>query len=848
MVRVAPAAVSSPFVTLSARTRKLLAGGLVGAAIGAVAAVVAYTRPAVMERAEFWTYDMRARDGAHSEDAAQDIVIIDVGEQDFEDVENNLGLTWPWPRALFGYITDYTSKAGAKAVVFDWIFQDRGTYGASDPEEFAKSLKASGRGVFGLVMTRSPLSDAKPGGRWGAELATYPTRDEALSVAHKLMAWNVRTYLVGPGPTTVLYGGKKSAAEVEATYQRLSSADDLKDLFAPPPAPPPPAGAPAGDAPPPPPAALRTRELTDAELGAELTSEKIVTDRDSWALHPSGLTFPQKKGLDAPLAVLAAAPAHLGNVFQDNETDGLMRRHALLVEHLGRFFPSLALAAYLVAHPTVKPELDGRELVLGDRRIPLDDEGKIAIRFHGGGRIYQHVSAYAVLQSQSLLDEGKPPVVPPETFRNKYVLVSATAYALRDIRVTPVARTHLGAEVHANVLDNLEHNHFVVRVSRTTDAAIAFLLALVLGIGMVATWTAIPYSVVALLATAAGTAAVIGGYWVLAGYLYDGHGIWIAVATPAVGAIALTFGSLLVTSSIERGDRRFAQQALGRYTSPALMRELVAHPKYLSLEWGEKREMSVYFSDIAGFTTISEGLTPERLVALLNDYLTNMTDLVLKHGGVVDKYIGDAVMAFWGAPLPDPDHARKAVVCALAMRRRCEELRPKWEKEYGQSVAARAGVNSGTCIAGNMGSKHKYNYTVMGDMVNLASRLEGANKPYGTYLMISEFTYALVRDVVDTRELDYMTVKGKDKPVRVYEVLGESGQVDELTMRAIEVYEEALLLYRGRSFEKAIETFKKALEIKPTDGPSKMYISRCEHFLAEPPPDGWDGVWHMKEK
>src|SRR5262249_7722680 len=157
------------------------------------------------------------------------------------------------------------------------------------------------------------------------------------------------------------------------------------------------------------------------------------------------------------------------------------------------------------------------------------------------------------------------------------------------------------------------------------------------------------------------------------------------------------------------------------------VRELMAHPEYLSLEWGEKRPMSVYFSDIAGFTTISEGLPPERLVALLNDYLTHMTDLVLEHGGVVDKYIGDAVMAFWGAPLPDPDHAKRAVRCALAMRRRCDELRPVWQAQYGTDVRARAGVNSGSAVVGNMGSRHKYNYTVMGDMVNLASRLEGAN-------------------------------------------------------------------------------------------------------------------------
>jgi adenylate cyclase len=258
--------------------------------------------------------------------------------------------------------------------------------------------------------------------------------------------------------------------------------------------------------------------------------------------------------------------------------------------------------------------------------------------------------------------------------------------------------------------------------------------------------------------------------------------------------------------------------------------------------------MSVYFSDIAGFTTISEGLSPERLVALLNDYLTSMTDIVLQHGGVVDKYIGDAVMAFWGAPLPDPEHARSAVRCALAMRRRCDELRPLWKEQYGTEVFARAGVNSGHAVVGNMGSKHKYNYTVMGDMVNLASRLEGANKPYGTYLMISEFAYAEVGEIVDVRELDLLTVKGKEQPVRVFEVLEEKGKTSPEMLEVAERFARGLVLYRARDFAGAIAVFESCSDSRGADRPSLMYIERCRHFLEEPPDEGWDGVWRLAEK
>jgi adenylate cyclase len=188
------------------------------------------------------------------------------------------------------------------------------------------------------------------------------------------------------------------------------------------------------------------------------------------------------------------------------------------------------------------------------------------------------------------------------------------------------------------------------------------------------------------------------------------------------------------------------------------------------------------------------------------------------------------------------------LAAALAMRRRCEELRPKWEAEYGPTIVARAGINTGLAVSGNMGSRHKFNYTVMGDTVNLASRLEGANKPYGTTLMISESCYAKVRDLVEVRELDWLAVKGKQKPVTVYEVLAEKGRVDPKLAAAIAEFHEGLRLYRERDFAAALERFEQALEIAPNDGPSTTYVERCRHFLEQPPKADWDGVWRMKEK
>jgi adenylate cyclase len=823
---------------MSARTRSLVSGAAVGVVVGIAAAVAAIVRPAFLERSEHSSYDVRARAVMDRAAASKDIVLIDIGESDIENAENNFDVIWPWPRSLYGDIATYCKRAGAKAVVFDWLFQDRGL-GVADDDRFGEALRAAGNVVIGLALTRDPVVERRREGAWAAKLRAFDTPEEARKTALVLAAWNVRSFLVPAGAGVELwYGGKASAEDAQRTWQRLAGADDLRDLFAPDP-----------DAPPPEP---ETRELTTAELATEHTILDRIHARDGVPI-PGDVDFPRRDGLDPPLAVIADAPARMGNVYQQPEPDGIQRRHAPLVRHGELGYPSLALAAYLVANPGVTPVVDGHTLVLGDRRVALDRQGKFTVRFHGS-RVYKHLSAFEVLRSLAMLEEaeadGKPvpeTSVPFAELKDKYVIVAAAGQALRDIRPTPVSVHHLGAEIQGNALDNLIAGTFITRASPIVDGVIAFFLCALISALMIVLWRVIRRPGWALIATAAVTAGILGGYFLIAQATLGAAGYWIAVAVPTIGGIASAFSTLLALSAVERRGKRFVQEALGRYTSTALVRELMEHPEHLSLEWGDRREMSVYFSDIAGFTTISEGLSPEDLVALLNDYLTNMTDLVLEHGGVVDKYIGDAVMAFWGAPLPDKDHARNAIRCALAMRRRCDELREGWHRRFGHEVFARAGVNSGEAVVGNMGSKHKYNYTVMGDMVNLASRLEGANKAYGTFLMVSEATYHKVDDIVDGRELDRIAVKGKDKPITVYEVLDEKGKTDPARLAVAREFEVGLGKYRDRDFTGAIAVFEAILK-DHADDPSATYLERCKLFLADPPPPAWDGVWRMKEK
>jgi adenylate cyclase len=270
---------------------------------------------------------------------------------------------------------------------------------------------------------------------------------------------------------------------------------------------------------------------------------------------------------------------------------------------------------------------------------------------------------------------------------------------------------------------------------------------------------------------------------------------------------------------------------------------------------GEKRDVTVLFTDIAHFTTISEALSPESLVALLNEYLEAMTEEIMAEGGTVDKYEGDAIMAYFGAPLEQNDHYARACRVALAMRKRLDKLRDQWKNagplpggESRPEIDFRCGINTGVAIVGNVGSSKRLEYTVMGDNINLGSRLEGANKNYGTNLMISESTYEKVKDSFEMRELDLIKVVGKTKPIRVFELLNEKGALVPAAQALLKLYNEGLQLYKERRFEEALHKFEEILQAYPQDGPSKLYRQRSEILRNFPPPADWDGVFEMRSK
>jgi len=429
--------------------------------------------------------------------------------------------------------------------------------------------------------------------------------------------------------------------------------------------------------------------------------------------------------------------------------------------------------------------------------------------------------------------------IPAETFRNKIVLVGATAIGIYDLRVTPFGATYPGVEIHATVIDNILHSNFLLHSSftRFIDLCAIIIFGLLMGliIPRLRAVTGIIFAIILLIVFVAFNM-----------FIFSGYNVWLNLIYPALTMLVIYLGITVYRYITEEREKKKIRGAFQYYLTASVINEMLKDPSKLKLG-GDKKDLSVLFSDIRGFTTISEKLSPEELVHLLNEYLTAMTDIVFKYDGTLDKYMGDAIMAVFGAPLDQPDHAKRACLTALDMMAELHRLQKKWQEEGKPPLNIGIGINSGDMVVGNMGSQMRFDYTVMGDMVNLGSRLEGINKEYGSNIIFSEFTYNVVKDAMCCRELDWVRVKGKKLPVKIYELLGE--KKDEGRWKEfISKFEEGLALYRAAKWDEAIAAFREAMKIKPEDAASQLYIERCKNLQENPPPEPWDGVFTMTRK
>jgi adenylate cyclase len=558
-------------------------------------------------------------------------------------------------------------------------------------------------------------------------------------------------------------------------------------------------------------------------LGAP--SERVAAD----------LPLPSPDGYGGNLEILQQAAASAG--FFNNPLvgeDGVFRRVPLVQIYEGRLYGLLALetARAALGWPDVElkvaPGGQGYQAIesvrMGSRRIPVDREGAIMVPYRGPQGSFPYVSARDVINGTA----------DPEVLEDRIVLVGATAAGLLDLRSTPVQNVYPGVEVHANIISGILDG----RIKHRPAYALGYEVLILSVIGLLMTLLLPRLSPLPL---AAATLA-LGGL-VVAGdmALWSGGDIVLPLASPLL-LIALLFvfhvawGFFVET----RGKRQLAR-LFGQYIPPELVDEMDRAPEQVTLA-GESREMTVLFSDVRGFTGIAEHLEPPELTRLMNAFLTPMTRIIHDHRGTIDKYMGDAIMAFWGAPLSDPEHARHALYAAREMQQAMAQLQPTFERQGWPPLEVGIGLNTGTMNVGNMGSEFRMAYTALGDAVNLGSRLEGLTRTYGVSLIVSEATRAAVPEF-EYRELDRVRVKGKDHPVAIFEPLGPADEIDPETRHTRERYHTALESYRACDWDTAERELFSLARGHPDDPVYAMYLDRIMHFRQQPPPADWDGVF-----
>jgi adenylate cyclase len=446
-----------------------------------------------------------------------------------------------------------------------------------------------------------------------------------------------------------------------------------------------------------------------------------------------------------------------------------------------------------------------------------------------------------------------------EKFKNKIVIIGSVMPEERDFHNIPLyveeggKKNYAmnGVEIHATAIQNIIDKDFIAAADPIMENVVIIFLALVSFIGLLAL-KQIHMRYMWLLEIGAFllTVVLVGAVFEIAIMTFISSNVLINVVYPSLAIVFAYFGTAVYQYLAERQQKAVIKNMFSHYINAAVVNELVSNPDKAKLG-GDRRELTVFFSDIADFTRISEQYhsKPEGLVMLLNEFLDEMTRIVLKYEGTLDKYEGDAIMAFWGAPLPQKDHALRTCFAALEMQKRLEVLRVKWTKEGKPALAVRMGINTGIMIVGNMGGKDRFDYTVIGDSVNLASRLEGANKQYKSNIMISDFTYTHVREKVVVRELDLIQVKGKMEPVKVYELLGSAKmEMSDSKRQALELYQEGLKLYRARQWEESIAYMQQAYSLDETCYTAQIYTERAGLYKLTPPPDDWNGIFVMTTK
>ena len=596
-----------------------------------------------------------------------------------------------------------------------------------------------------------------------------------------------------------------------------------------------------------------------------------------------------KREADRPLVRITSLHQNFGNIFYPVDSclglvnirpdaDGIYRLYnvSYLVDAPGGreiALPTLSFAVlnrYLGLPSHAVPESRNGYFAYHTNRIPKYDAASLLINYQGPSKTFPHVHFHDVIDDESFttVDElvtgeeintfSDPDYgyLHDETFKDKIVLIGVTVPEYKDLFPISMARGKqkgdnlmYGVEIHASVVQNVLQSDFLTRQSAIADIGLTLLLVFLTFFvtSRLKILRARHQFLVELYSFLFGVALVIFvGY--AAVVLFTSHNYIINVTNAFLAIIGGYGGSTVYHLVSERKQRMLIKSMFSTYLNPSVVEELLAHPEKLVLG-GKREELTVLFSDIQGFTSISQDMPPEELVSLLNEYLSVMSEIVFRHRGTLDKYEGDAVMAFWGAPVPQEDHPLRACLSALEMQKAVKEINESWQQQGKPRIRIRVGINTGEMVVGNLGGTGKFDYTVIGDSVNLASRLEGANKEYGTGIMVSHRTYELVKDRILGRQLDRIAVKGRSEPVTTYELLQPlEGDLDITMQQFLWNYESGLETYFQQEWDKAELSFNNALQIRPEDQPTQVHLKRIKEFRLKPPPSDWNGVFIMTQK
>lgn len=703
-------------------------------AVGSAGVALALWFAGAWDHLEPSTWDLRVKFFAKPEATSEKIKLILLDESSIDWANETLGLSWPWPREVYGPILDFCARAGAKTVAFDVLFVDLSVYGAEQDVALGDAIRRGVPFIGAVFLT----GDQGTVSTWPEGTPPPPLEIEGLD-----------TWLAAEDPTTLLV-----------------------------------------------------------------------------------------EGASFPIPEVRTNAHWLADVKGDQDPDGIIRRTPLFRIFDGHVVPGLGFASYLaVSNRNETVRIEPGWLHIGATCVPLDRGGRTLLRYRGPPGTYQRFTAAQIIQSELRLQEGGKPPVDPAALRDAHVFFGFSAPGLMDLRPTPLSPSAPGVEVHATLLDNL----LAADSLRDTPAAwvviFTLLISLAAAIAVITTRNA-RHSVAAFVVLLP-LPIVVSGLAYLAGQW------WPLLVGESATALALVVG-VVINYATEGRQKAFIKRAFKHYLSPAVIERMLDDPSQLTLG-GERRELSIFFSDLQGFSSMSERLDPKDVTALLNAYLTDMTDIVLDEGGTLDKYEGDAIIAFWNAPLDQPDHAARACRTAVRCQRKLAERREEFKTAYGAELWMRVGINTGEVVVGNMGSTERFDYTVLGDAANLAARLEGANKALGTFTMVAESTWRAAGASVLGRELGRLRVVGRVTPVRVFEPLDSvpscAGPDAPSSRARIEAFENALKLCYDTQWQEALAAF----EQMPDDPVAARYAERCRHLLAQPD-ERWDVIWNLTEK